>query len=171
MCYYENKRYHRCKGELNMGKFCGRCGKAIPEGTNRCAACGYDPTVPEVLTEVGDIGIRCRKFGVSDGRFVKLSDDNVKITDGPDCFNKLVWTTDEFGSGIDAERQRDFEFFVTFRGKAETMILPADLSETEAPYKIGAMITDDLMLHLYIGSDSDNLEYECRFLPDEMYSE
>lgn len=154
-----------------MGKFCGRCGKEIPEGTGKCPACGFDPEMPEIMSEVGDIGLRCRKYGIRNGRPEKLADENIKITDGPGCFNNLVWTTDEFGAGTDVNRQRDFEFYCTFRGDAETMVLPVDLSDTEVPYKVGAMITDDLSLHIYIGSDADNLEYVCNFLPDEMYSE
>ncbi len=150
-----------------MGKFCGKCGTAIPEGTNRCPSCGFDPTIPEILNDVGDIGIRCCKYGISGGRLTKLADEDIRITNGTECFNKLIWTADEFGTGADKSGERDFEFFCTVGDGEGSMVLPVDLSDTEVPYRIGAMITDDLKLHFYIGSDADNLEYVCEFLPSE----
>lgn len=153
-----------------MGRFCGRCGHEIPEGTSRCAACGYDPTMPEVLSQVGDIGIRCRKYGLTDGRLTLQADNDMRIANGQECFNKTVWTSVEFGAGPDLGKPRDFDFYCTFRGRVGKMSLPVDMSEIEVPYRVGAMITSDLMLHFYIGSENDNLEYVCKFLPDEMYS-
>lgn len=166
-----------------MGKVCECCGRELKEDSTVCAVCGYDSTAVSddgltaevraaihrrsVVSEVGDIGVMCYTYGNTGSGFGKKSAEKLRICSGVECLCKAVWTDRSFGVGPDPSKPRTVQFSIEYKGTEGIMELEVDMNDMPSPYKIGAMISEDLVMHFYIGLPEDNMEFAGGFLPED----
>lgn len=77
----------------------------------------------------------------------------IVITDGKQCYKKLVWSKESFAQNTDeSEKVRTVEICYTVNGVAKTVSVDLELVRCSDFWKLGVEIQEDLSLVVYLGT-------------------
>lgn len=159
-----------------MTNVCKCCGHEITG--IKCSYCGYsndvitfDDSAEEIVKKnisayKSDLLNGIKNFSI-DGYTYKwnsqtnkldfLGNEKIRIANGSDCFNNIVWSKKFFGQDIDdIYNEKSVNVSYSVKGKSKCTMVNLKPVLCDDFWKIGVEIKADLMLYVYLGNPSTN---------------
>lgn len=160
---------------------CICCGFILDE-MGECPYCGYNPIIElsgsdpndetlkadatkwrqQLIDKLSDIKFELNKGGpLSDkGESVELNTIKIKLADGNDCYEKIVWADEDIWQDQEVELDKTIPINYVFDGKEYTADVQIKTIRTDDWWKFGVTLEDNLHLRFFLGTKDNYSQSE-----------
>ena len=155
-----------------------RCHCCVADMTNQtCSYCGFFEPVAldesgeqfiksqaalhraKVIASITDIAVISHKYTWKESAsgFEKIKTEQIKIADGRECDNRIVWTRQEFGQLPD---EKPLQLSLSYRtnGIEKQLVCELPRARCDDFWKVGVQIGHDLRLKVFLGREKQHTE-------------